>query len=197
MSSLRDTTVRDHRVDYAFFEKLTPQEASDFLEHYRRAAAQACDELVRRAAAAGVPTDFTPASTAALLRWTVDGIATVPLDPGTRLEGVPDWIRDTPGFLGSLFEFDEASRPDILGASFHLGESFVQASPDRLRWATGDRETALMNQPVVAGFQHHLELSPVMVTESLMSRLIKYPDRLADVDRAVGIWQRNAGLTED
>jgi hypothetical protein len=46
-----------------------------------------------------------------------------------------------------------------------------------------------MNQPVVAGFQHELELSPMLVVENLFHRLHSRPESEGDIVKAVDKWR--------
>jgi hypothetical protein len=172
-------------MDYAFFEKLTVEDAGELLDGYLRAESAACAGLVERATAAGVVADFTAGSVPAVMTWVFASIGSVPLKPDPQ---APDWIRNSAPYLASLFNFDDLSNQLIMATSYYVGESFVRSFPDRLRWSTGDTEFALQNQPVVAGFTHSLELSPIVVTESLFSRAIKDPTKVGDIDRAVRYW---------
>ena len=108
---------------------------------------------------------------------------------GAPDDSLPEWLRTDDSYTRSLYELTSASQSLVLRGAFYLGQSFVQEWPDRLRWATGDTETALMNQPVVAGFQHELELSPMLVVENLFHRLHSKPESEGDIAKAVEKWR--------
>lgn len=42
-----------------------------------------------------------------------------------------------------------------------------------MRWGVGDRDSAVQNQPVLEGFKSGVQLSPLLVTENLLRRLIE------------------------
>jgi hypothetical protein len=67
----------------------------------------------------------------------------------------------------------------------------VRVSGGALRWGVGDRDSAVQNQPVLEGFKSGVQLSPLLVTENLLRRLIEEPDPSVadDVDRAIATWQ--------
>jgi hypothetical protein len=173
-------------VNYAFFEKLTPVEAQDLLAQYLETESAAWADL--HVAADGVPADFSVDSVPSVLRWAVARVATVAVEPDPA---EPEWIRTSAPYLESLFEFDQPSTSVVLAASYYLGESFVRTYP-ALRWATGDVNFALQNQPVVAGFHHDLELSPVLVTENLFLGIRQDPTKIEKLDRVVATWRRSA-----
>jgi hypothetical protein len=82
---------------------------------------------------------------------------------------LPPWAVVDEDWCAGAVELADVNRL-VLRGGFYLGESFVRHAPARLRWASGDRDTVLENQPVVVGFAHKLELAPVLVVENLFRR---------------------------
>jgi len=173
-------------MDFAAFERMTAAEAEEFLGHYLEIESDRMPSLVAAAREAGLVADFTVDSVAPLLLWLQRGSERVPIAPDDSL---PEWLRTDESYTRSLFDLTSESKTLVLRGSFYLGQSFVQEWPDQLRWATGDTETALMNQPVVAGFQHELELSPMLVVENLFHRLHSKPESEGDIAKAVEKWR--------
>jgi hypothetical protein len=172
-------------VDHAFFDNMSPDEAAEFLHLYLSTESRACARLVGRARDRGVTADYSPDSVPDMFEWVFGFVRTVPLEPDMD---EPEWIRTTPSYTASLFDFDEDSKPVVLAASFYLGESFVRTFPNHLSWATGDVNYIGANQPVVTGFRHGLEMSTVLVTENMFARVIKDRAKLPDIDRGVRYW---------
>jgi hypothetical protein len=57
-----------------------------------------------------------------------------------------------------------------------------------LRWGIGDIETAEGNMPVVIGFQHGLELGPILIADNLLLRVAAEPKKTGDFEKAVEYW---------
>jgi hypothetical protein len=173
-------------VDFAAFERMTAAEAEEFLGHFRDIEADRMPSLVAEAREAGLTADFTVDSVAPLLLWLQRRTERVPIAAD---ESLPEWLRTDESYIRSLFDLTSESKTLVLRGAYYLGQSFVQEWPHQLRWATGDTETALMNQPVVAGFQHELELSPLLVVENLFHRLHSRPESEGDIVKAVDKWR--------
>jgi hypothetical protein len=77
----------------------------------------------------------------------------------------------------------------VLQAAYYLGESFVR-SHGTLRWGTGDIKTYEANMPAVIGFQHDLELAPILIAENLLRRVTAEPKKVGDFQIAVESWNR-------
>jgi len=173
-------------MDFLAFERMSDGEAEEFLARYLELESAQLQSLVATAREAGLAADFTVESVAPLLLWLQRGTETMPKAPD---ESVPVWLRTNESYLRSLFELTPESKVKVLRASCYLGETFVRQWPAQLRWATGSRETAEANQPVVTGFRHGIEMSPMLVVENLFARLHMEPDRESDVASAVEAWK--------
>jgi hypothetical protein len=171
-------------MDFAFFESLTPEEAQAFLENYLKVEENAVKELLIAVKSEGICADFTIPSVSPVLKWILDKIKTIPQQAD---ETLPKWIRECDSYIRGLIDFDEPSKILVLRASYYLGESFVRYA-DVLTWATGDRETAEQNMPVVTGFQHGIEMAPMLIVENLSLRILADGAPYEDIDRAIKGW---------
>jgi hypothetical protein len=173
-------------MKFEFFEKISRDEALVFLERFLTVESASIDELLEQASSEGASVDFSVTSVAALMRWAVAKLKTVPNAPDTQL---PLWIRNTESYAKNLFEFDGPSKILTLRVAYYFGESFVR-SYGGLRWTVGNLETAEAKMPVVAGFQSELEMAPILITENLLRRVTAGPTKLKDIDRAVDHWSQ-------
>jgi hypothetical protein len=175
-------------MDFAFFEKLSEEGARAFLENYRKVGAKHLPDLEQLVARHGAALDFSVDSIRAAFEVVARQVDTVP----TALdESLPAWMKNSESFRAGLYEFSDDSRLLVLRLSYYLAETLIRASGEALRWGVGGPDTAVQHQPVVEGFRGVVQMSPLLVTENLLRRLIEEPDpRTADdVDRAVATWQ--------
>jgi hypothetical protein len=171
-------------MKFDFFEKLSSEEAQQFLERFRTVEAERMPALIRQCADQNLACDYSLESVAPLLRWLAQRLTVISSTADTQL---PEWIRSTETYTKNLFEFDAPSKILILRAAYYLGESFVE-SAHGLHWSCGNRETALANMPVVVGFRGGLEMAPLLVVENLFGRVVSNSSKLPDIDRAVDYW---------
>lgn len=174
-------------VNFAFFDSLTTAEAEDYLRRFLAEASRGCEELARQAEAAGLTTDYSVQSIAPFMLWVLPQLQTAPVAEDSS---VPAWIRQTREYRDGLYEFTESSRVTVLRSAFYLGESFVRSFP-QLRWGVGDADCAEKHMPAVVGFQHDLELAPIMVAENLYRRVICDRSTSQSIATAVEYWRRN------
>jgi len=170
-------------MDFKFFESLSRSEAQDFLENFLEVGSKTSLEMINAAALEYISADFSLNAIAPVLRWLLSKTNTI---PKPQDEAIPLWIRETEIYASTLFELDEESKRLALCGAYYLGESMVRHS-SKLRWATGDVETAEQNMPVVTGFRYS-ELAPLLVVENLFCRVIREPARIDEVDRAINAW---------
>ena len=173
-------------MDFEFFEKLSRNEANAFLRRFLQVESSEIKKTLKECADEGIITDYSIKSISPLMRWVLKRLITAPLEPDPAVE---DWIRNTDSYAKSLFEFDAPSSVLVMQTAYYLGESYVR-NHRSLRWSTGDRETAEGNLPVVTGFQHDLELAPVLIAENLLRRVIAEPKKVGDFEKAVAYWCR-------
>jgi hypothetical protein len=171
-------------MDFEFFEKLSKRKAHAFLQRFLKVESSNIKQTLAWCVADGIKTDYSTKSISPFMRWILKRLVTVPLKPDPA---VPRWIRNTDSYAKSLFEFDESSRILTMQAAYYLGESFVK-NHNTLRWDTGDIKTAEGNTPVVVGFQHGLELGPILVADNLLRRVAAEPQKAADFEKAVEYW---------
>jgi hypothetical protein len=175
-------------VKFEFFEGLSESEAQDFLESYLRSESQNIGPLLEQCSAEGVRVDYSVTSVPELFLWIVPRLEAVRQKPDEQL---PVWLRTGESYTKNLFDFDQASACLILRASYYLGASFVREF-NHLKWATGNREAAQSNMPVVMGFRRGLEMAPILIAENLFRRVIAYPAKMDDIRAAVGCWKADA-----
>lgn len=181
-------------MDFAFFEQLTDEEAWSFLEKYRATGEDGFDDLGKAVVEAGGDRlDFSLASVRPAFEAVARGVATVPAELD---ESLPDWIKDSETYRSGLYDFSDDARVLIVLLSFYFAEVLVRTSSGALKWSVGDQDTAVQSQPVIEGFKNSLQMSPLLVTENLLRRLIEEPDPAVggEVDRAISTWQ---GFVDD
>jgi hypothetical protein len=172
-------------MDYAFFEKLSADEARAYFERYFEVESREIERTLQEARSDGVTADFTVASIAGVLAWIQRRIRVVAVEPAAD---TPTWIRESmEQHHGGFLDFDEESRPLVLRASYYFGQSFV-SEVARLEWALGRPERAEFQQPVVTGFRTDADLPPLEVAENLLLRghLSNFQDR---AQTAVAVWR--------
>src|SRR5215469_6333678 len=155
-------------MDFEFFEKLTKKEANAFLQRFLEEESSNINATMKECAADRIRMDHSIKSISPFIRWIQTRLNAIPQEPDPE---VPEWIRKTDSYTKYLFEFDEPSKTLVLQAAYYFGESFVK-SYKHLKWGTGDTETAEANMPVVAGFQHELEMAPILVVDNVLAALI-------------------------
>jgi hypothetical protein len=175
-------------MDFGFFERLSAEEAHAFLEEYRATAAQNHPELAALMARDGHAADFSLTSIRPAFEVVARAVQTVPRESDPTL---PAWITTQDSYRRGLYDIAEASTGLILALSYYLAEAFIRASNGRLTWRIGDPDTAVQQQPVVSGFAHRIQMSPLLVSENLLGRLIEEPDPAVaeHVSEAVETWQ--------
>lgn len=171
---------------FEFFDSLTPAEAHNFLQQYLSTERGAVEELRKVAERDGVVADLTIDSIESVFGWVAGRLRAMPRDPDPSL---PWWIRETESYRDSLFDFDESSSVLIMRASFYYGESFVRYST-KLSWGVGRPDTALKNMPVVDGFNHELQLPPILIAENIFIDLLSGTKGLDTVRRTVEAWKQ-------
>lgn len=167
-------------MDFTFFESLSTSEAEQYLQSFLREAGKGFQQTAQELRRDRITSDFSINSISQVFGWILKRINTVPMEPD---ESLPEWIRQSDG----LFDFDDASKTLVLRAAFYLGESFNRYS-DKLYWGTGDTDSAKQNMPVVKGFKREMELSPLLVTENLFSRISNHGAPSSDIEQAVKSW---------
>lgn len=160
-------------MDFEFFEKLSRAEANAFLKRFLDEESSNIKGTMKQCAAAGVKLDYSIKSISPFMRWVLKQLIVTPVEPDPE---VPEWLRKNDSYTTRLFEFNESSKELVLQAAYYLGESFVR-SHDTLHWGSGDITTAEGNMPVVIGFQHELELAPILVANNLLRRITAEPQK--------------------
>jgi hypothetical protein len=105
---------------------------------------------------------------------------------------LPWWIKASPRYPEHLIDFDADSRILVVRAAYYLGAAFVNEHPG-LSWATGRRDTAEQNMPVVTGFREQLELAPMLVAENLFLRMLGDKADPSIIDSAMEYWSSRVG----
>jgi hypothetical protein len=172
-------------MDYAFFESMSKEEADNFLNGYLKLEKEAWSVVRDEAKKHGINADFSANSITPVFQWLMNQIGVIDCELDKSL---PDWITQSSSYLRGLFEFDEHSKILIIRASYYLGAAFIDEF-NQLSWTTGKIDTAVQNMPVVKGFEHELELSTIMVTENLFSRVAAGEADSSAIDIAVKYWR--------
>jgi hypothetical protein len=154
-------------LDFQFFERMSEQEAAEYLRRFLATESAAAAALVAAADAEGVAAGYGVDDLVPVLRWAVrrDGAALRDVD--ARL---PRELLEDERERAAPLELPAGAESLVLRAAYYLGETFVRQRPQQLRWAGGDRETITENQPVVAGFTRRMELPVILVVENLFRR---------------------------
>jgi hypothetical protein len=154
-------------ADFERFESLSPREAQALLAGFLETEARAVEQTLAEALRQGLGTDYSIGSLSPIMCWALDQITTVRMLPDPAL---PAWITQTESYRRGLFDFDEPSAFIVLRVAYYMGECFVRSFPG-LSWSVGDAETAEKNMPVVSGFDHQMELAPMLIAENLFRRV--------------------------
>lgn len=173
----------DMEID--FFERLSPDEADAFLQRFLEVESSNITGIAKQCATDGIKMNYTIKSIPPFMRWVLKRLTTIRLEPDPA---VPAWLRNHEVYVNNLFDFDGPSGILIMRAGYYLGESFIR-SYRSLHWGTGDIETVEANMPVVAGFQHQLEMAPVLIVDNILARIISNPKQVGDIERAVESWK--------
>ena len=154
-------------MDLQFFERMSEQEAAEYLRRFLATEGAAAATLVAAADADGVAAGYGADDLVPVLRWAVrrDGAALRDADAG-----LPRELLDDERERAAALELPAGAESLVLRAAYYLGETFVRLRPRRLRWASGDREAITENQPVVTGFTRDMELPVILVVENLFRR---------------------------
>lgn len=183
MVSVTPSTIS---MDIELFEKLSQNEAHAFLRRFLEVESSKINKTVKKCTAAGLRMDYSIKSISPFMRWVLRKLTAVSRESDPA---VPEWIRNTASYTTRLFDFDGPSEELVLQAAYYLGESFIR-SHSSLRWGTGDINTFEANMPVVTGFQHDLELAPILIAENLLRRVTAEPKKIGDFQIAVESWNR-------
>jgi len=171
-------------MDFRFFESMTRTAAERFLSDYLRVEEAAWQETRLDVERAGISCDFSVGSVPGVMKWILKHVHVVRVEPDIA---VPSWIRDTSSYQRGLFDLNEPSEELVIRASYYCGAAFV-AHYANLSWGVGLPGFAQENMPVVTGFEHKLELAPVMVTENLFRRVLGGDADESTIDVAVEYW---------
>jgi hypothetical protein len=155
-------------MDYAFFEKVSKEEAEIFLSNFLNEAGQGFISMIPEMEANGLIVDYSTASITPIFTWITQKLRTFPLDVD---ESLPVWIRETDSYKNNLYSFDKPSNILILRAAYYVGESFTR-NYKQLKWSIGRAKTVEKNMPVVKGFVKKIELAPLMVCENVFGRTV-------------------------
>ncbi|MFT3823540.1 MAG: hypothetical protein QM731_06445 [Chitinophagaceae bacterium] len=173
-------------MDYAFFEKLSKQQAVAYLNSFRNEVGKDFLSLYSQLEEAGIPVDYSFNSLEQVFVWAIAQMKTIPRKED---ENVPEWIRKTESYQKGLFSFDEPSRILISRVAYYLGECFIK-NYQQLSWTTGDTNYMGANMPAVAGFKKKMELSPLVIAENLVSRIVK-GGKISDIEAMIKSWQNS------
>ena len=172
-------------MNFEFFENLTREESSAYLDEFLELGRSALPEFTAAAERGGVRADGSLDSIGELARWVAAAATTIPLEPDPDL---PEWIRESESYEANLFDFDDESRARLMRMAFYLGQAFVDADP-QLRWAVGRADTAPQGQPVVSGFAHELELPALLVAENIIRDALSGGEVGGRATNAVDYWK--------
>lgn len=170
-------------MENASFDKLTPEEAEEYLKSFLERTEESRSEFFAQCSAAGIVCDYSIISAMAVIRWATKVCIAVPL-PVTS--DVPEWIRNSVNFSKDHVALDEASRILTLRIASYVGECFIRTYKG-LKWKIGSRKQAHANQPVVAGFDI-TEMAVLMISQNLITRVISYPEKMGDIEVAFRLW---------
>lgn len=174
-------------MNFAAFKNLTPEQARGLLNEFLDEESRLGETTFKIASEDGIVCDYSIQSLPEFLRWVFKHLRTVQKGPDPS---VSEWIRSTDSYKSGLFDFVDESKNLLVRASYYLGECFIRTYPC-LQWSIGNSEFAYANMPVVTGFQHEVELAPLMVLENTCRRIIKKPSRISDIDTMVAKWCEN------
>ncbi len=162
------------------------EEAEHFLASYRAAGAEGIETLRAMVSSrGGSALDFTTDSVRSAFEILAREVTTVPMPVDRTL---PDWITNSETYIAGLYGFSDEARVLVVRLSYFMAETVRLASQDALQWGVGKADTAVQKQPVLTGFRHDLQMSPLLVTENLVRRLIEDPGAIGEVDRAIANW---------
>ena len=181
VSAIRFINMQD------FFGKLSQNQARTFLAQFLNLESSHIKETAKQCAVDGVKMDYSMKSIPRFLKWLFPRLKRVQREPNSA---VPKWLQNQEVYIKNLFDFDDASGILVMRAGYYLGESFVRSH--RLRWGTGDIRTAEANMPVVTGFQHEMEMPPIIVADNLLATLSSGPDWTREIKECLEAWNSMA-----
>jgi hypothetical protein len=170
------------------FSMLSAEEATEVLDNFLREARAGFESLRPQLESASVAADYTLGSCPETFAWFSERMVALPTDSDPA---VPEWIRKHSSYKESLFEFDNTSKVMLLRFAYYFGESFCRACP-QLRWAVGMKDFAQENKPVVAGFEHGMELEVMRVANVMFGKVVKRTGTAAEtVSKAIEAWRKS------
>lgn len=172
-------------MDFDFFDRLSVPDASRFLQVFLEEEDAGFSSMKKKLSQFGINTEFSLKNIEAVLIWIFGELKAFPDTPDELL---PDWIKSSSSYLQSLFSFDEDSNILLMRGAYFLGESFVRDN-SKLRWAVGNLDSAVKNMPVVTGFKHSMEMSPLMVLENVYKRMIVEGGSTDSISKLVKTWK--------
>lgn len=171
-------------MDFEFFEQLSDDEATAYLDRYLEVESQEILMSIAEAEAAGITADFSVNSVPKFLPWLLKSLKPVVREPGPEM---PDWMREAQESVRGFIDIADESSALVLRASYYLGESFVR-SYAKLTWTLGRPNTANQHAPVVAGFGDGDELPVMLVAETMSRKMLRSPDD-PGIEGAVDAWK--------
>ncbi len=172
-------------MNFELFSNLTEDEARQFLVDYLEQEGTAWAEAEPAMLKTGIKTKIAMDNIASILIWFFEQLETMPVKPDLTL---PHWIRATDSYTNGLFEFDEQSKILILRGAYLLGECFV-IEHKSLSWDIGDAKSAVKHMPVVNGFKHSMEMSPIMVVENIYKKVLADGAPIDCIQNIINTWQ--------
>lgn len=171
-------------MNFEFFEALSPNEASKFLQNFLEVESRMAIEFVESQWDQNVGAPYSIESVGGVLWSLVDQVRMIEAKPHEEL---PSWIQGCSSYARGLVEFDSPSKIFVLRGAHYIGETFVR-SYSALSWAVGNIETAEQNMPVVTGFSSGLEMAPILIIENLFMRVVVDDAGPEVINAAVSFW---------
>jgi len=165
------------------FADLTPAEALEFLDYFIASGNSAITELAPAAARDGIELDYSLSSLSKALGWIATKLRfnQVPVPPD-----IPEWLKaSSPPYFA---EFDDPSKMLMAHASYYLGECFARLPG--MHWTTGDPEYMEKHMPAVTGFSDGVNLPPLVVVKTLMSKVVVDGAPTTEFESVVAVWRR-------
>jgi hypothetical protein len=165
------------------FADLTIAEAREFLDFFVESGSQAIADLTPAAARDGIEFDYTLSSLPNALGWIAAKLQfhRIPIPAET-----PEWLKAS--IPPDIAEFDDPSKMLMAHASYYLGECFARLPG--MHWTTGDPEYMEKHMPVVTGFSDGVNLPPLVVVKTLMSKVVGDGAPTTEFESVVAVWRR-------
>jgi hypothetical protein len=172
------------------FKEMSTAEAKEFLSRYLGETERNLDLLWSDLSAGSARwssslLDFTPESLVPVWEFFLDRFQTEDKTEA-EIEAMPEWVRNS----APRVKFSSDTRRRIIWISFYFAEVVLRNIP-KVKWGIG-RSGQFKNQPVILGFRHVFDLSPLTLVEEKAWGVVQGKSSADALLRAYQFWAAKA-----